>query len=196
MHALVHGADIQASRGATVRDRDGGVLLMATLFGACPFLLKLYADGGYAGPQFQAGLARTMRQVEVVKRSDTAKGFAVLRWAARRWRLHWRRACSPAASTTSTRTPSAPARPRQRHGPASPPWWRSTGPAPKPIPASGATSRSASGAPSNAQIAPIVEIGARHGLPCPAISRLIVLIHEVEQGRRALSDDNLLELLP
>ena len=53
---------------------------MATLFGAFPFLLKLYADGGYAGPQFQAGLARAMRQVEVevVKRSDTAKGFAVL----------------------------------------------------------------------------------------------------------------------
>ncbi len=46
------------------------------------------------------------------------------------------------------------------------------------------------------QIAPIVEIGARHGLPCPAISRLVVLIHEAEQGRRALSDDNLLELLP
>lgn len=46
------------------------------------------------------------------------------------------------------------------------------------------------------QIAPIVGIGARHGLACPAISRLVALIHEVEQGRRALSDDNLLELLP
>ena len=39
MHAIVHGADIQ--------DRDGGALLMATLFLArfFPFLLKLYADG-------------------------------------------------------------------------------------------------------------------------------------------------------
>jgi len=37
MHAIVHGADIQ--------DRDGGVLVMATLFGLYPFLLKLYADG-------------------------------------------------------------------------------------------------------------------------------------------------------
>lgn len=46
------------------------------------------------------------------------------------------------------------------------------------------------------QIAPIVEIGARHGLACPAINKLVTLIHEVEQGRRALSDDNLLELLP
>ena len=44
----------------------------------------LYADGGYAGPQFQAGPTRVMRQVEVeiVKRSDAVKGFAVLpkRW--------------------------------------------------------------------------------------------------------------------
>jgi 2-dehydropantoate 2-reductase len=46
------------------------------------------------------------------------------------------------------------------------------------------------------QIAPIAEIGARHGLPCPTIRRLVALIHEVEQGRRPLSDGNLLELLP
>ena len=39
MDAIVHAADIQ--------DRDGGVLLMATLFGLYPFLLKLYADAGY-----------------------------------------------------------------------------------------------------------------------------------------------------
>ena len=56
------------------------MLLIAMLFGAYPFLLRLYADCGYAGPQFQAGLARVMHQVEVkiVKRSDAAKGFAVL----------------------------------------------------------------------------------------------------------------------
>src|SRR6266852_7745005 len=41
LHALVHAADIQ--------DRDGGALLLATLFGRFPFLLKLYADGGYQG---------------------------------------------------------------------------------------------------------------------------------------------------
>ncbi len=46
------------------------------------------------------------------------------------------------------------------------------------------------------QIAPIAEIGARHGLPCPTIRKLVALIHEVEQGRRPLSDNNLLELLP
>jgi hypothetical protein len=39
MHAIVHGADIQ--------DRDGGVLVMASLLGAFPFLVKLYADAGF-----------------------------------------------------------------------------------------------------------------------------------------------------
>jgi hypothetical protein len=76
MHALVHAADVQ--------DRDGGVGVMATLFGLYPFLLKLYADGGYQGPQFQEGLRRVCRRVrvEIVKRSDQAKGFVVLpkRW--------------------------------------------------------------------------------------------------------------------
>ncbi len=39
MHdAIVHAADLQ--------DRDGGALLMASLFGAFPFLVRLYADGG------------------------------------------------------------------------------------------------------------------------------------------------------
>ena len=56
MHALVHAADIQ--------DRDGGVLVMATLFGLYPFLLKLYADGGYQGPGFQKGLQKRDRQGE------------------------------------------------------------------------------------------------------------------------------------
>jgi len=76
MHALVQAADVQ--------DRDGGVVVMATLFGLYPFLLKLYADGGYQGPQFQEGLRRVCRRVrvEIVKRSDQAKGFVVLpkRW--------------------------------------------------------------------------------------------------------------------
>ena len=57
MHALVQAADVQ--------DRDGGVVVMATLFGLYPFLLKLYADGGYQGPQFQKGLRRVCRRVRV-----------------------------------------------------------------------------------------------------------------------------------
>jgi len=78
--AMVHAADIQ--------DRDGGVLLMSMMFGMFPFLLKLYADGGYQGPQFQQGLKQVCRniEVEIVKRSDTAKTFVVLpkRWIVER----------------------------------------------------------------------------------------------------------------
>jgi 2-dehydropantoate 2-reductase len=46
------------------------------------------------------------------------------------------------------------------------------------------------------QIAPIVDIGARHGLDCPTVAKLVSLIHEVEAGTRPLDDRNLLELLP
>ncbi len=76
MHAIVHAADIQ--------DRDGGVLLMATLFGLYPFLLKLYAEGGYQGAAFQGALRNILKRanVEIVKRSDQAGRFVVLpkRW--------------------------------------------------------------------------------------------------------------------
>ena len=88
MHAVIHAADVQ--------DRDGGVLVMATLFGLYPFLLKLYADGGYQGTEFQAALSRVLRQVnlEIVKRSDTAKGFTVLpkRWIVERT-IGWLNRC-------------------------------------------------------------------------------------------------------
>ena len=57
MQAIVHAADIQ--------DRDGGVLLISSLFGLFPFLLKLYADSGYQRPKFQDGLSRACRQVNV-----------------------------------------------------------------------------------------------------------------------------------
>jgi transposase len=80
MHAVVHAADIQ--------DRDGGALVMATLFGMFPFLLKLYADGGYQGPEFQRALKKSLSRVnlEIVKRSDQVKGFVVLpkRWIVER----------------------------------------------------------------------------------------------------------------
>jgi len=80
MHAIVHAADIQ--------DRDGGAMLMATLFGMYPFLLKLYADGGYQGPVFQNAMREIMAQVnvEIVRRSDQARGFVLLpkRWVVER----------------------------------------------------------------------------------------------------------------
>ena len=76
LHAVVHPADIQ--------DRDGGILVMATLFGMFPFLNKLFADGGYQGPQFANALGKILPHlhVEIVKRSDGAVGFKV---APKRW---------------------------------------------------------------------------------------------------------------
>ena len=80
MHAIVHAADVQ--------DRDGGALLMASLFGAFPFLIKLYADGGYQGPEFQNAMKRILARVdvEIVKRSDQTTGFVALpkRWIVER----------------------------------------------------------------------------------------------------------------
>ena len=84
----MHSADIQ--------DRDGGVLVTTTLFGLHPFLLKLYADGGYQGPIFQSAVCKILRQidVEIVKRSDKANGFASLpkRWIVERT-IAWLNRC-------------------------------------------------------------------------------------------------------
>ncbi len=44
------------------------------------------------------------------------------------------------------------------------------------------------------QIAPIAEIGKTHAIPCPGVTALVAMIHEIEAGKRRLSDDNLLEL--
>ena len=81
---------------AGIQDRDGGILLLSTLFGLFPFLKKLFADSAYAGPVFNEALAQVMPQLEteIVKRSDTAKGFVVLpkRWIVERT-LAWLNRC-------------------------------------------------------------------------------------------------------
>ena len=57
LHVIVHPADIQ--------DRDGGVLLLSTLFGLFPFLKKLFADGGYQGPKFEQALTEILPELHV-----------------------------------------------------------------------------------------------------------------------------------
>jgi len=108
MHAIVHAADIQ--------DRDGGVLLMATLFGLYPFFMKLYADGGYQRPAFQEAMRKVLRHVnvEIVRRGDQAKAFVVLpkRWIVERpqsqgARLPQARLNPPYAANWSSRASSA-----------------------------------------------------------------------------------------
>ena len=88
MHAVVHPADIQ--------DGDGGVLLLSTLFGMYPFLMKLFADAGYQGPLFAKAVAEILPVLadEIVKRSDQASGFVVLpmRWVVERT-LAWLNRC-------------------------------------------------------------------------------------------------------
>ena len=88
LHAIVHSADVQ--------DRDGGILLLATLFGMYPFLQTLFADAGYQGRQFQTALANILPHVEakIVKRSDQAKGFVALpkRWIVERT-IAWLNRC-------------------------------------------------------------------------------------------------------
>lgn len=80
LHGLVTAADVQ--------DRDGGLALLATLFGLFPFLRTLFADGAYEGPVFNGALAGILPGLEtqIVKRSDRAKGFVVLpkRWIVER----------------------------------------------------------------------------------------------------------------
>src|SRR3981189_1463548 len=53
LHAIVHPADIQ--------DRDGGVLVMATLFGIFPFLKTLFADADIRGRNLRKGLQKFCR---------------------------------------------------------------------------------------------------------------------------------------
>jgi putative transposase len=56
LHAVVHPADIQ--------NRDGGGLVLSTLFGLYPFLQKLFADGGYQGPVIQKASAKLLPNLE------------------------------------------------------------------------------------------------------------------------------------
>src|SRR6266481_438076 len=99
LHAIVHSAGIQ--------DRDGGISLLATLFGQFPFLAKLFADSAYAGSIFHTALTKALPNLgtEIVKRSDRAKGFVPLpkRWIVEQiGRAH---VCTPV--TVPSRMPSS-----------------------------------------------------------------------------------------
>lgn len=79
IHAVVHPADIQ--------DRDGAPKVLAAIRRLYPWLRHVFADGGYAGDKLEAALADIGNwTVQIVKRSDTAKGFVLLprRWVVER----------------------------------------------------------------------------------------------------------------
>jgi hypothetical protein len=76
---VIHTADIQ--------DRDGAPLVLAEIIHRFPWLRHVFADGGYAGDKLRQALRRVGKwTVEIVKRSDKAKGFEVLprRWVVER----------------------------------------------------------------------------------------------------------------
>jgi transposase len=79
LEAIVHAAGIQ--------DRDGAPMVIKSVRQTYPSLVKLFADGGYAGEKLSAAIAHIEGlAMEIVKRSDAAKGFVVLpkRWVVER----------------------------------------------------------------------------------------------------------------
>jgi len=102
LHVLVTAANVQ--------DRDGGVLLLSTLFGQFPFLRKVFADSAYTGPVFCEGATTAIRSlvVEIVRRADHAKGFVVepKRWIVER-SIGWLNRCRRLAKDWENRNHNA-----------------------------------------------------------------------------------------
>lgn len=103
LEAVVHTADIQ--------DRDGAVALIQTVKERFSSLVKIFADGGYAGAKLASALTNVQDLViEIVKRSDTAKGFVVLpkRWIVERT-FAWLNRCRRLAKDWETLVTSSAA---------------------------------------------------------------------------------------
>jgi putative transposase len=79
LFVLVHAADIQ--------DRDGAPMVLKAMRFRFPWLRHIFADGGYAGDKLRGALTgHGDWTIEIIKRSDAAKGFEVLprRWVVER----------------------------------------------------------------------------------------------------------------
>ena len=73
--------------GANIQDRDGAPDVFCRLKREAPKLRHVFADAGYAGPKLRDALIGIGRWViQIVRRSDTAKGFELLprRWVVER----------------------------------------------------------------------------------------------------------------
>jgi transposase len=69
---------------ADVEDRDGAPDVLACIRYRFPWLRHVFANGGYAGGKLLAKIGKWT--IEIIKRSDRAKGFEVLprRWVVER----------------------------------------------------------------------------------------------------------------
>lgn len=82
--AFMVGATMHAADG---QDRDSAASVIAVIHNCYPWLRNVFADGGYAGKKLKAALARMGKwTIQIVKRSDKAKGFEVIprRWVVER----------------------------------------------------------------------------------------------------------------
>lgn len=71
---------------ASIQDRDGAQMLLEKAKRLFPQLKLLWADGGYAGKLVEWTKSVCHWVLEIVKRSDQAKGFKLLprRWVVER----------------------------------------------------------------------------------------------------------------
>jgi putative transposase len=71
---------------ASIQDRDGAKLVLEYVRKGFRRLTLIWADGGYAGHLIEWTKKRLRCTLEIVKRSDDVKGFAVLpkRWIVER----------------------------------------------------------------------------------------------------------------
>lgn len=67
---------------ASVQDRDCAVELIRRTRRRFPFIARVFADGAFVGRKLETDLATQPVTLEVVKRTDNAGGFKVIR---RRW---------------------------------------------------------------------------------------------------------------
>lgn len=98
-------------RGADVQDRDGATNVLKTIRRRFPWLRHIFTDGAYAVPKLRGALDKIAdRTLEIVKRTDTTKGFEVLprRWVVQRT-LAWLGCCRRLARDWETSIASAEA---------------------------------------------------------------------------------------
>ena len=105
---------------ANVQDRDGAVLLLASLYLLFGRLQVIWADGGYAGAlvAWVKGLRPFGKlHLDIVRRSDDAKGFQLVR---KRWIVERTPSAALRAAVSAGSTSPAVSRATMKSGPITP----------------------------------------------------------------------------